>query len=38
LVLIYICTLNEILEKEVLKSGIEFNEGSFKILDSHDMH
>ena len=31
-------TLNEILQEEILKSGIEFDDGSFRILDSHGMH
>lgn len=31
-------TLNEIIEKEVLNSGIKFDDRSFKILDSHGMH
>ncbi|NMB06956.1 MAG: hypothetical protein GX981_01045 [Tissierellia bacterium] len=31
-------TLNEILEQETLNAGIEFDDGSFKILDSHGMH
>ncbi|MGN9163794.1 hypothetical protein ACTNDY_00720 [Tissierellaceae bacterium HCP3S3_D8] len=31
-------TLNEILEEEILKSGIEFDDKSLKILDSHGMH
>ena len=31
-------SLNKILEEEALKSGIEFDTGSFKIIDSHGMH
>lgn len=31
-------TLNEILKEEILKSGIEFDDKSLKILDSHGMH
>lgn len=31
-------SLNKILEEEALKSGIEFDAGSFKIIDSHGMH
>jgi hypothetical protein len=31
-------SLNKILEKEALKSGIQFDPGSFRILDSHGMH
>lgn len=31
-------SLNEVLEEETLKAGIEFDEGSLKILDSHGMH
>ncbi|NLY43211.1 MAG: hypothetical protein GX066_04425 [Clostridiaceae bacterium] len=30
--------LNEVLEEETLRAGIEFDEGSFKILDSYGMH
>lgn len=31
-------TLNKILEQETIKSGIKFDGGSFRILDSHGMH
>lgn len=31
-------SLNKILEEEALKSGIEFDAGSFKIIDSQGMH
>lgn len=30
--------LNEVLMEETLRAGIEFTEGSFKILDSYGMH
>lgn len=31
-------SLNRILEEETLKSGIKFDQGSFKIIDSHGMN
>lgn len=30
--------LNQVLEEDTLKAGIEFDEGSFKVLDSRGMH
>lgn len=31
-------SLNEVLKEETLRAGIEFTDGSFKILDSYGMH
>ena len=30
--------LNEVLEEETLRAGIQFDDGSFKVLESHGMH